>query len=309
MSLNVVFMGTPDFAVPCLEALLREGYPVSGAFSQPDRPKGRGMNLLPPPVKELALAHDIPVFQPLKLRDGTVLRQLEELRPDVIVVVAYGRILPPDILALPPLGCINVHASLLPRLRGAAPIQWSIIRGETETGVTTMHMAEGLDTGDMILQRSTPIDPEETAGELFERLSAMGAELLIETLRQLEAETAPRMAQDDTLATLAPPLQKEEARLDFSKSPAEFCQLVRGCHPAPGAHTLFDGRPLKVHRAAIVEGLSGRPGQLLDAKRLIAGCGDGAVELLSVQPQGKKPMEGKAFLNGLRGNTGNAFEG
>ena len=302
MSLNVVFMGTPDFAVPCLKRLLEEGHRVKGVFSQPDRPKGRGMHLQPPPVKVLAQEHGLPVFQPSTLRDGSALAQLKELNPDVIVVVAYGRILPPDILKLPPLGCINVHASLLPRLRGAAPIQWSIIRGEKVTGVTTMYMAEGLDTGDMIFKEETPIGPEETAGELFERLAPMGAELLIKTLKAVEKGTAPRIPQDDALATLAPPLKKEDARLDFSASPADFCNRVRGCNPSPGAFALCeDGSPLKVHRAIPVPDRKGEPGVLLDKKRLIVGCGNGAVELLTVQPQGKKAMEGSAFLNGLRG--------
>ena len=300
--MRVVFMGTPDFAVPCLSRLIQAGHRVTGIFSQPDRPKGRGMHLQPPPVKELALEHGLPVFQPSTLRDGSALALLRDLEPDIIVVVAYGRILPPEILELPPLGCINVHASLLPRLRGAAPIQWSIIRGDEVTGVTTMYMAEGLDTGDMILKKETPIGPEETAGELFERLAPMGAELLIQTLEAVEQGTAPRAVQDDGLATLAPPLKKEDARLDFTASPAGFCNLVRGCNPAPGAFALCDdGKPLKVHRAIPVWDRKGKPGALLDKKRLIVGCGDGAVELLTVQPQGKKAMEGSAFLNGLRG--------
>lgn len=302
MPFNIVFMGTPDFAVPCLSRLIQAGHRVTGIFSQPDRPKGRGMHLQPPPVKELALEHGLPVFQPSTLRDGSALALLRDLEPDIIVVVAYGRILPPEILELPPLGCINVHASLLPRLRGAAPIQWSIIRGDEVTGVTTMYMAEGLDTGDMILKKETPIGPEETAGELFERLAPMGAELLIQTLEAVEQGTAPRAVQDDGLATLAPPLKKEDARLDFTASPAVFCNLVRGCNPAPGAFALCDdGKPLKVHRAIPVWDRKGKPGALLDKKRLIVGCGDGAVELLTVQPQGKKAMEGSAFLNGLRG--------
>ncbi len=302
MPFNIVFMGTPDFAVPCLSRLIQAGHRVTGIFSQPDRPKGRGMHLQPPPVKELALEHGLPVFQPSTLRDGSALALLRDLEPDIIVVVAYGRILPPEILELPPLGCINVHASLLPRLRGAAPIQWSIIRGDEVTGVTTMYMAEGLDTGDMILKKETPIGPEETAGELFERLAPMGAELLIQTLEAVEQGTAPRAVQDDGLATLAPPLKKEDARLDFTASPAVFCNLVRGCNPAPGAFALCDdGKPLKVHRAIPVWDRKGEPGALLDKKRLIIGCGDGAVELLTVQPQGKKAMEGSAFLNGLRG--------
>jgi len=293
-------MGTPDFAVPCLERTIAEGHTVCGVFCQPDRPKGRGMSLLPPPVKQAALARDIPVFQPTKLRDGEALKTLQELAPDLIIVVAYGRILPPEILELPRLGCVNVHASLLPRWRGAAPVQWSIIRGDTHTGVATMYMAEGLDTGDMILAGQTPIADGETYGQLLERLSQIGADLLAQTLPLLEEGVAPRTPQDDSLATLAPPIHKDMARLDFTAKPQDFCNLVRGLNPNPGASARFGEGVLKVHAAQPAPDFSGAPGEILHPKRLIVGCGQGAVELLTVQPQGKKPMEGVAWRNGLR---------
>jgi len=300
-------MGTPDFAVPCLERIIDDGHAVLGVFCQPDRPKGRGMALLPPPIKKMAILKGISVFQPLSLKDGKVLTILRELSPDVIVVVAYGRILPREILDMPSLGCINVHASILPRWRGAAPIQWSIIKGDEITGVTTMHIAETLDTGDIILTRQTKIGPDDTSGELFERLSKMGAELLGETLLRLEAGTAPRTHQNDALATLAPPIQKSMGHLDFSAPPKDFCNLVRGLNPSPGAVAIFAEAPLKVHKAASVPGFNGVPGEILHPKRLIVACGDGAVELLTVQPQGKKPMDGAAWRNGLRNAEGEKF--
>jgi len=293
-------MGTPDFAVPCLERIIADGHTVCGVFCQPDRPKGRGMVLLPPPVKQTAVARGIPVFQPTKLRDGQAAQILCDLAPDIIVVVAYGRILPREILELPRLGCVNVHASLLPRWRGAAPVQWSIIHGDTLTGVTTMHMAEGLDTGDMILASPTQIEDGETYGQLLARLSQMGADLLSQTLPLLETGTAPRTPQDDSLATLAPPISKEMARLDFTASPLDFCNLVHGMNPNPGASARFAGGVLKVHAAVPAPDFTGQPGEILHPKRLIVGCGEGAVELLSVQPQGKKAMEGSAWRNGLR---------
>ncbi len=300
MSLSVLFMGTPDFAVPCLARILADGHRVAGVISQPDRPRGRGMSLAPTPVKEAALAGGLPVYQPAKLRDGAALSLIEALKPDLAVVVAYGRILPPELLRAPKLGCINVHASLLPRLRGAAPIQWSIIRGDTVTGVTTMHMAEGLDTGDIILQRETAIGEAETAGRLFARLAALGAELLGETLPLLEAGRAPRIPQSEALATHAPPLCREDARLDLTRPAKAVCDLVRGTNPAPGAWLEWNGRPLKVHEAAPVAGIRGTPGELLDKKRFLVACGEGAAELLTVQPQGKKAMSGGAYLLGRR---------
>lgn len=304
MSLNIVFMGTPDFAVPCLARILKDGHRVRGVLSQPDRPRGRGYGLRPTPVKELALRHSLPVFQPESLRGPSALELLRSLAPDVAVVVAYGKLLPPALLAVPLLGCVNVHASLLPRLRGAAPIQWSVINGDRETGVTTMYLAEEMDTGDMILQRRTPIGESETAGELFSRLSSLGADCLSETLALLEAGTAPRTPQDPTLATYAPMIAKQDGALDFTLPPERLRNLVRGLNPAPCAWTRMAGKLLKVHEVRVVEGFRGEPGEILDAKRLLVACGGGAVELLRVQPEGKGVMDGAAFICGHRGAAG-----
>jgi methionyl-tRNA formyltransferase len=265
------------------------------------------MSLMPPPVKAFALERGLPVFQPDKLRDGAALSLLRELNPELIVVVAYGRILPPDILALPQLGCVNAHASLLPRLRGAAPIQWSVINGDKETGVTTMYMAGELDAGDIILKRSLPILEEDDSGSLFEKLAPLGAELLGETISLIEKGNAPRAPQEEGSVTFAPPITKETARLSFLAEPESFCNLVRGLCPSPGAVASLAGEPLKIYRAAPVPGIKGEPGELLDPSRLTVGCGEGAVELLEVQPQGKKRMEGRAWLNGRRDIAGKRF--
>lgn len=305
--MRIVFMGTPDFAATCLARMLADGRNVVGVFSQPDKPKGRGYALSPPPVKVLAQARGIPVYQPEKLRDGGAEALLRSLRPDVAVVVAYGRILPPALLTVPPLGCVNVHASLLPHLRGAAPIQRSIIGGDRRTGVTTMFMDEGMDTGDIILQRETDIGPDETAGELFGRLALLGADLLDETLTLLEAGAAPRRPQDGAMATPAPMLDKREAVIDFSQRAERIDCLVRGMLPEPCARTYFGGRLLKVHRAKPAPGFAGETGALLDTKRCIVGCAGGAVELLLVQPEGKKPMDGGAFIAGRRPSGGEKF--
>ena len=290
-------MGTPDFAATCLSRLLDDGYNVSAVFTQPDRPRGRGKTLLPPPVKSLALERSIPVHQPVKLRDGSALELLRNYSPDLIVVVAYGRLLPVDILNLPPLGCINVHASLLPHLRGAAPIQRAIINGDKVTGVTTMYMAEGMDEGDMILSRETPIGDDETSGELFARLSQIGAQLLSETIPLLQDGTAPRTPQDHSQATYAPMIEKSMAAIDFTKSALDICNLVRALNPSPLAFTRFSGGRLCVLKAEPISGMHGTPGEVLDARRLIAACGDGAIELLEIKPEGKRPMSNTAFSN------------
>ena len=305
--MRIVFMGTPDFAVPCLEALIRENFDVAGVFSQPDKPRGRGHKASPTPVKELALRHGIPVCQPEKLRDGQALSILRELAPELIVVVAYGRILPREILELPKHGCVNVHASLLPKLRGAAPIQWSVINGDRETGVTTMFMAEGLDAGDMILSLKTDISPDEKAGELFLRLAPLGAKALVKTIRLIQSGQAARVKQDESLATYAPMITKELANLDFTKEPEALCNLIRGLNPAPMAFTRLDGKVLKVAAAKPAPGFCGKPGEILDEKRLIIGSGSGAIELLSVRPEGKKPMTGEEFLRGKRLAAGQMF--
>ena len=296
--MRIVFMGTPDFAVPCLARLIADGHEIAGVFTQPDKPKGRGMKLCPPPVKELALERNLPVYQPENMKDGAALQILRELKPELIVVVAFGRILPKDILDLPPYGCINVHGSLLPRYRGAAPIQWSVLNGDETAGVTTMYLAEGLDTGDMILKKETPVGPEETSGELFDRLSVLGAEALSETVALIAAGKARRTPQDDSLSCYAPMLTKQDAKIDFTKSAREVHNLVRGMSPWPVAHTTLDGKTLKVHRTRTAEG-SGAPGEVLeDGRRLVVACGEGAVEFLEIQAEGSRRMAAADYLRG-----------
>ena len=295
--MRIVFMGTPDFAVPSLRRLVDDGHEVVGVFTQPDKPKGRGYRLLPPPVKALALERGLPVFQPSKLRNGEAFQILQGLSPELIVVVAYGKILPKELLDLPPFGCVNVHGSLLPRWRGAAPIQWSVLSGDAEGGVTAMYMAEGLDTGDVILRRATPIGPEETSDELYARLSLLGAEALSETVGLIAAGRAPRTPQGEAGACYAPMLTKELAKIDFTKPAAEVVNLVRGMNSWPVAHTLLDGKLLKVYRARPAAG-SGAPGTVLEDGRLVVACGAGAVEFLELQAEGKKRMAAADYLRG-----------
>lgn len=295
--MNIVFMGTPDFAVPCLQKLLDAGYPVTGVFTQPDKPKGRGYKLVPPPVKELAMAHDIPVFQPNSLRNDESFEMIKNCAPDLIVVVAYGKILPKRVLELPKYGCINVHASLLPRYRGAGPIQWAILNGESETGITTMYMGEGLDTGDMLEQVKTPIGENETADELYTRLSKMGAETLLVTLQKLEADALLRTPQDDSLSCYAPILDKSLCPIDFNKTAWEIHNQIRGLSSWPAATTTYKGKRLKVYESRLVS-RNGQPGEILDTKRFIVACKEGAVELVSVQYEGGRRMDGDAFLRG-----------
>lgn len=302
--MRIVFMGTPDFAAAILERLISTGRNVVGVFSQPDKPVGRKQIIEPTPVKKLASEHGIPVFQPAKMKDGTALEMMKSLSPDIAVVAAYGRILPKELLDVPPLGCVNVHGSLLPKYRGAAPIQWSVINGDKITGVTTMYMAEGMDTGDMILKLETEIGEDETAGELFDRMAALGADSIEKTLELFDNGAVPRTPQDEAEATMAPMLKKEMGELDFGKYAEEIHNLVRGLCPWPVAFTYVDGKSVKIYKADRVEGYSGAPGELLDEKRFIVGCGDGAVELSIVQPEGKKQMSGGDFIRGKRLATG-----
>ena len=293
-------MGTPDFAVPSLEALLGAGHTVCGVFTQPDKPKNRGMKLQPTPIKECALSHGIPVFQPVKLRDGTALEQIRALAPELIVVAAYGRILPQDILDCPPKGCINVHSSLLPRYRGAAPINWAILNGDGETGVTIMHMAAALDAGDIIAQASAPIGPDETAPELTARLAELGGALLAETVARIEAGTAERIPQEEEQATLAPMLGKELSPLDFSRSAQALHDQVRGLIPWPAATARVGGVRCKIFATAAERG-SGGPGTVLEAGKngiLIACGGDTALRILELQPDGGKRMRAADYLRG-----------
>ena len=300
-------MGTPDFAVPTLQALLDSAHQVVGVFSQPDRPKGRGYKLVPPPVKELAESRGVPVYQPVKMRDGTALEILRQLQPDVVVAAAYGRIRPKESLELAKLGGVNVHAALRPRYRGAGPVQWCVIRGETVTGVTTMLMGEGLDTGDILEQAQTAIGPEETAGELMDRLAQLGAELLLHTLTLLEEGKAVRTVQDERLASYAPMLKKSDGALDFSRPAKELMDQIRGVSPWPSAYAYLDGKMVKIHKAVLLPDQAGEPGVIQAGKRLIVGCAAGSLELLEVQPEGGKRMRGEDFLRGRKDGPGKKF--
>ena len=291
------------FAVPCLEALIRERFDMQLVVSQPDRPKGRGLELAPTPVKQVALAHGIPVAQPERIKNNPEFRaQLEQIRPDAIIVVAYGRIIPQWMIDLPPLGNINVHASLLPKYRGAAPIQWAIACGETVTGVTTMRIDAGLDTGPMLLKAEMPIAADDTAVTLSPRLSQLGALLLIETLRSFNSGELVPTPQDDSQATLAPLLKKEDGRIDFSRSAQEISNRLRGFQPWPGAFSTFRGKQLTVHSARPGKGPQLTTGELLvNEDSLYVGAGQGtALELLEVQLEGKKRMSARDFTNGNR---------
>ena len=300
------------FAVPCLEVLIRERFDVQLVVSQPDRPKGRGLELAPTPVKHIALAHGIPVAQPEKIKNNPEFRaQLEQIRPDAIIVVAYGRIIPQWMIDLPPLGNINVHASLLPKYRGAAPIQWAIACGETSTGVTTMRIDAGLDTGAMLLKTEMPIAADDTAVTLSPRLSQLGALLLIETLRAFDSAELRPTPQDNSQATLAPLLKKEDGRIDFSCSAQEISNHLRGFQPWPGGFSTFRGKQLTVHSARPGKGPQLTAGELLvNEDSLYVGAGQGtALELLEVQLEGKKRMSARDFTNGYRPIAGERLGG
>ena len=309
--MRIVFMGTPDFAVPSLNALADAGHEICGVFTQPDKPKNRGMRLQPSPVKEFSLSAGIPVFQPVKMRDGEAMGILQELSPELIVVAAYGKILPPDILSLPRLGCVNVHSSLLPKYRGAAPINWAILNGENETGVTIMYMAEGLDTGDILAQEATQIRIEENAAQLFERLANIGAKLLVETVEQLGTGSVKAIPQDDSLSCYAPMLSKELSPMDWSKTARQLHDQVRGLYPWPSATAVLDGVRCKILRTSLPEMHTGQaPGIVLQADKrgLKISCGDGGVlEIVELQPDGKKAMAASAFLMGHPIHPGTKF--
>lgn len=299
--MKILFMGTPDFAVPCLNALIEKNYNICGVVTQPDKPKGRGHKLTPPPVKECAAAHDIPVFQPETLKNEAFYPELKELAPDIIIVAAYGKILPKYIIDYPKHGCINVHASLLPAYRGAAPIQRCIINGETETGVTTMLMDEGLDTGDMLICKKTQIGENETAGELFDRLSLLGAETLTETLCAIENGSLTRTPQDHEKSTYAPMITKETGKIDWSKPAEEIFSLVKGTNPWPVAHTTYKGEVLKIFTCKAGGKCSKIPGEIIGTtdKMIQVACGGGTSLLISeLQFFGGKRMTVESFLNG-----------
>ncbi len=299
--MKIVFMGTPDFAVTSLTKLLNDPfYEVAAVFTQPDKPVGRKRILTPPPVKAEAAAHGIPVYQPVTMRDGKAAEILRGIAPDVIVVVAYGKILPQEVLEIPAQGCVNVHGSLLPKYRGAAPIQWAVLNGEKTAGVTTMLMDAGLDTGDMLLKAETPIGENENYGELFLRLADIGADLLDATLKGMNAGTIKREKQDNALAVYAPMLDKSMCPIDWSKSAQEVHNQIRGLCPWPIATTVLNGKVLKVYASLLCgETISGKAGEVLESgKKLVIACGSGAIELTQVQYDGGKRMAIQDFLRG-----------
>ena len=305
-SLTLVFCGTPRFAVPTLEALVHAGFPVGLVVTQPDRPRGRGLALTPSAVKESALALQLPVTQPDSIKNNDEFRaQLTAFRPDAIIVVGYGRIIPQWMIDLPRFGNINLHASLLPKYRGAAPIQWAIARGEIVAGVTTMRIDAGLDTGDILLQTEIPIKLTDTAETLAPVLAAIGADLMVDTLRGLQAGTIAPRPQDHAKATLAPILKKQDGRIDFRQTAQEICNRLRGFQPWPGAFTVFRGKNLHLWQAAVSQH-SLLPGELLvEGNCLFVGCGEGAaLALFEVQPEGKKRMPAGDFVRGYRPQSG-----
>ena len=305
--MRILFMGTPDFAAVSLKRLVEDGHEICGVFTQPDKPRNRNKVTFSP-VKEYALSQGLAVYQPTKLRDGTALELVRSLAPELIVVVAYGRILPKDILNVPPLGCVNVHASLLPKYRGSAPINWAMLNGDTETGVSIMQMDEGLDTGDVLYCKKITIDPEETSGELFDRVTAVGAEALCETIPQIAAGTLTAVPQDHENATLAPMLDKAMAEFKLSESAAHIHNWVRGMNPWPGAWFVTSGgKKLKVTECRVADSHGEAPGTVLATKPLTVACGEGAIQLLHVVPEGKKPMDGTSFAAGLRLKAGDTL--
>ena len=311
--MKAVFMGTPDFAVPTLQKMIDMGIEVTAVVTQPDKAKGRGKKVIYSPVKECALAHDLPVYQPVRIRkEPEFIQTLRDMQPDVIVVVAFGQILPKEILDIPRLGCVNVHASLLPKFRGAAPIQWSIIDGEEVTGVTTMLMDVGLDTGDMLLKAEIPMDPKETGGSLHDKLAAVGGELLEKTLIGLEAGTIVPEKQDDSQAgEYARMLDKELGHIDFNQPAVVIERLIRGLNPWPSAYTYIDGKTLKIWKAEVLDRNYGcEYGEVAEVTRncLIIQTGVGALSVKSVQLQGKKRMDIAAFLNGYTIEKGTRFD-
>lgn len=303
--MKIVYMGTPDFAVYGLKALVEAGHDVVAVITQPDKAKGRSKSLVPTPVKKQAIEYNIPVYQPEKVKEESVVNMLKELAPEVIVVAAYGQILPESILNIPPYGCINIHASLLPKYRGAAPIEWSIIDGEDVTGVTTMYMEKGLDTGDMIEKEEIVIETDDTGATLHDKLAEAGGRLIISTLEAVKAGTATRTKQEDSLSCYAKMLSKDMGDIDFTKDAASIERLIRGLNPWPCAYTTLDGKSLKLFKADVVE-KEGNPGEIIEVtkKTFTVACGKDALVIRNLQPEGKKPMDTVAFLNGNKIEVG-----
>jgi methionyl-tRNA formyltransferase len=297
--MRVVFMGTPDIAATCLKKIIGDGFNVVGVYTQPDRPKGRGMKMVYSPVKEVALQHDLPVFQPENFREDETVEQLRRLQPDVVAVVAYGRILPQRVLDIPPKGCINIHASILPSYRGSAPYQWAVLDGLAETGVTAMYLCREMDAGDMIDVAKTPIGENETAGELLDRLAVLGADLLSKTLSRMAQGEVEHTAQDSAKATYAPMLDKSMCPIDWSKTARQVHNHVRGLHPWPVATAEIGGTKFKIHSTVVADG-KGEPGKVLALTKtgLIVACGEGAVEIRSLQAEGGKRMAAPDYFRG-----------
>ena len=301
--MKLVYMGTPDFAVPPLTALVEAGHEVAAVVTQPDKPKGRGKAVLMTPVKEKALSYGIPVYQPARVKkDEEFLKTLREINPDAIVVAAFGQILPKEILELPKYGCVNIHASLLPKYRGAAPIQWAVIDGEKESGITTMMMDVGLDTGDMLDRTVIPLAEDETGGSLFEKLSRAGGQLILKTLEALENGTAVRTKQPEEGATYAGMLDKSLGNIDWTQSAAKIERLIRGLNPWPSAYTGYKGKTMKLWAADVLEGtFEGVPGEIIkvEKERFLVRTGDGALAVKELQLEGKKRMDAASFLRGF----------
>ncbi len=301
MGMRALFMGTPDFAATILERIIQAGHEVIGVVTQPDKQKGRGHEISFSPVKELAIKQGLRIYQPVKVKDALFLKDMEELKPEIILVAAFGQILPKAFLDIPPYGCINVHASLLPKYRGAAPIQYSILDGEPETGITIMHMDVGIDTGDIILQKAIPITKEETGGSLFDKLALLGGELLLEAMELLENNTAPRIAQDNDKATNVKVIDKEMGRIDFMQPAVKLERLIRGLNPWPSAYTKIDGKTLKLWKAEVVPGnITAEPGEVVAVGKdsISVMTGEGILVIKELQLEGKKRMAVDAFLRG-----------
>ena len=299
--MRIIFMGTPDFSVPTLEALVASEHEVAAVVTQPDKPKGRGKEIHMSPVKECALQHNIPVYQPVRARDEAFVEEMRALNPDAMVVIAFGQILPKSLLDLPKYGCVNIHASLLPKYRGAAPIQWAVINGDKETGITTMMMDVGLDTGDMLEKTMIPLDPKETGGSLFEKLSQAGGKLILSTLDKLENGTAVRTPQKDEDSTYAKMLTKSLGRIDWSMEAEAIERLIRGLNPWPSAYTSLHGKTLKLWDGDVLkETTDARPGEvvLCDPRRLVVAAGEGLLSIRQLQLEGKKRMDVETFLRG-----------
>ena len=306
--MRILFMGTPDIAAASLQELLDVGYDICGVFTRADKPVGRKQVLTAPPVKQLAQKYDIPVYQPATLRDGKAEKIIRELAPDLCVVVAYGRLLPPEILSIPRYGCINLHVSLLPKYRGSAPVQWAVLNGDRQTGVSIMYLDEGLDTGDVLKVAPVEIGENETSGELFEKVTAVGAKTLVEAIREIESGTAVATPQDHSQATLAPMLKKEMAEFSFNRPAQQLHNLVRGMNPWPMAYFLHEGKKVKVTTSRMANG-EGKAGTVLSLKPLVVACEQGALELTEVVPEGKRPMEGAAWAAGRRFKVGDCLNG